>query len=545
MMRKSVYARKGRCLTIFTFVLVVGLFLISHLLLSQAPILDITDARRGGQCENEHGSDGEHKPSIQPQLRSSDSDHRINIDTVSCPNAGIVSGVTLESYDATGSESWVTFAKALREYKKFHEEKLNQLKVGGLPTSVRTLTWACSQSKCTGLGDQLLRLQFFFLLAVMSDRVFTVYWDEGLKQSSKYLIPNEIDWNYFDKSKGMCTDDKLVFSGHNCAETTFDATSIWGFSWNTDEFSRFGEVLFGHEQHITVTGWVKVNTMYIGNESILHPGEKIREGFERLGLKDILASKPQNTVHCGHKHFWYNLLHKIGVHKFMEIPESSSGKILVSEQWIQMSHVIFCYLFKFPQTLITEVDRVMRTLGLEHKRYFSVHLRTGFKGTPYEESIATRWLHKNWKMFYDEYVWDGIMNYTVNLAVQRLGPNAPIYLSTDTDLAKQRFLKKFRGHIRIFNSTVTHSAFVRNKCKDERARTEDDISPNDVYMSMWVDFFILARSYIVVHGESSFSVAACLVEPVPHVNQVWYMQDHSRNCIASYIGSNTTCILVA
>ena len=519
----------------------MALFFISPLLLSKAPILQITTARDTRECGDvdSSSSDSDSEPSALPplDLRDGYEPGTSTDDTVLCPNPDLVSDVVSES-----SESWRTFTKALREYKTFHEERLRQLKAEDPPTTVRTLTWACSQSKCTGLGDQLLRLQFFFLLAMMSDRVFTVYWDEDLKRTSKYLVPNEIDWSYFDSSKGMCTDDKAVFSGHNCADTTFDATSMWGFGWNRDEFSNFGHVLYGPEQHITVSGWVKINSMYIGNESILQPGYRIKAGFEKLGLTDLLASDPRNTVHCGHKHFWYNLLHKLGANNFMEIPEISSGKILASEPWLQMSHVIFCYLFKFPRVLISEVDRLKRSLSIEDKKYLAVHLRTGFKGMPYEESIATKWLHKNWKVFYHEHVWDGIMDYAVNLATERLGLNVPIYLSTDTDVAKHRFLKKYPGQVRVTNFTVTHSAFVRSKCKGQKK--ESQISPSDPYMSMWIDFFMLANSHIMVHGESSFSLTASLVKPVSHLNQVWYMQDHDRHCIASYVGSNITCIMV-
>ena len=515
----------------FTVNLVIGLFLVSPLLLSRAPILELTATRETEDCDSGAAQDDDANEIVQS---SSDI---LNANSVSCPNPGLVSETISDT-----TESWITFSKTLKSYKKFHAEKLLQLKNGD--STAKTLTWACSQSKCTGLGDQLLRMQFFFLLAVMSDRIFTVYWDKGLKRSSKYLLPNEIDWSYFDQSKGMCSDDKTVFSGHNCAKTTFDATSMWGFGWNKKEFTDFGDILFSSEQHITVTGWVKVYTMYIGNSSIFDPGEKIKAGFQKLGLSKLLMMDSQNTVACGHKHFWYNLLHKIGAHHVMEIPEISSGKVLASESWLQVSHVIFCFMFKFPQVLVTEVDRVLQFLGIADKKYLAVHLRTGFKGMPYEESAATRWLHRNWKMFDDINTWDYILDYSFDLALQRIGPNSAIYLSTDTDLAKEKFVKKYHGRLKVMNSSATHSAFVRNKCEghDQNAPETDQFSPSDPYMSMWIDFFLLGRAHIVVHGESSFSLAACFMSPVAHLNQVWYMHDDNKNCIASYIGSNSTCI---
>lgn len=536
---RRVYTKKGLCVTFFSFAFVVGLYLLSPLLLSRAPILEVTARRKSSeQCGDSSAVGGD------PTAQSNDAaDQPINgASSVLCPNPGLVSTVISED-----SDSWSAFSRALKSYKRFHAEKLEQMKAaaktGSLAADVKTLTWACSQSKCTGLGDQLLRLQFFFILAMMSDRIFNVYWDEGLKKSSKYLLPNEIDWSYFDSSQGMCTDDKLVFSNHDCAKNTFDATSMWGFTWNKEEFSHFGEVLFSPEQHITVTGWVKVYTMYIGNDSILDPGEKIKAGFEKLGLTNLLRLDSQNTVHCGHRHFWYNLLRNLRVHHVMEIPESSSGRVLASEPWLQVSHVIFCYLFKFPQVLVSEVDKVVTSLGIgEGQRYLAVHLRTGFKGTPYEESAATRWLHRNWKMFDNVKVWDRIMAHSFQLASQKIGPNATVYLSTDTDVAKERFVKKYRGRLKVISSTATHSAFVRSNCNRQNTQTGDYFSPSDPYMSMWIDFFLLGKAFVILHGESSFSVAASFLYPVPHLNQVWYMQDNDKNCIASYVGNNSTCI---
>ena len=534
---RRVHPKRGVCIIFFTICLIVGLFLVSPLLLSRAPILEITDAPReeADDCAAENAAQDPAQINAEENINT----EQFNSNSaVSCPNPGLVSDVISDT-----TEDWATFSKKLKSYKAFHAKKLQQLKNGD--GSVKTLTWACSQSKCTGLGDQLLRMQFFFLLAMMSDRIFTVYWDEGIKRSSKYLLPNEIDWSYFDQNKGMCSDDKAVFSGHNCAKITFDATSMWGFGWNSKEFADFGDVLFGSEQHITVTGWVKVYTMYIGNDSIFDPGEKIKAGFENLGLWKLLTMDSENTVHCGHKHFWYHLLHKLGAHRIMEIPKISSGKVLASEPWLQVSHVIFCYMFKFPQVLVTEVDKVMKWLGINNKEYLALHLRTGFKGMPYEESAATRWIHRNWKMFDDESTWGYILDYSFNLALQRIGPNSIIYLSTDTDIAKERFVIKYHGRLKVMNTSATHSAFVRSKCEgqsENSPKSTDQFSPNDPYISMWIDFFLLARAHVVVHGESSFSLAACFLTPVAHLNQVWYMHDDSRNCIASYIGSNSTCI---
>lgn len=197
-----------------------------------------------------------------------------------------------------GQAEWKTFQKVLSDYKSFHKAKLAELKASKDGGSVRTMTWACSQSKCSGLGDQLFRIQYFLLLSMMSDRLFTIRWDKKLRKSAKYLLPNEIEWDYYDESKGMCDDSGM------CRHKIYDATSLWGFGWTKDEFVHFGRVLFSSTQHITVTGQVLAYNMYIGNLSMLDPGPMIwvewrQWGYRRYCLRWGQRQYTAVTTLCG------------------------------------------------------------------------------------------------------------------------------------------------------------------------------------------------------------------------------------------------------
>ena len=521
---------------VLTFLLLF--FLVSALLMPHSPILDLG----GTQCASSR-KDKTSKPR-----------DAFGNDFAVCPDVKFPSEGT--------NKGWPIFRKALERYAKFHKTKLKQLKQSFLGEGVKTLTWTCSQAKCSGLGDQLFRIQYFLLLAMMSDRLFTVHWDEALDRSARYLIPNEMNWNYFDLSKGMCTDKDLVFSTNNCSKNTFDITSMWGFGWTKEEFAHFGDMLFSSEQHITVTGRVVADVMFINKDSIMDPGKKITAGFEKLGLNDILVEQHSNeTVRCGHNPLWYSMLHKFGAHHIMEIPEISSGRVVATEPWMQVSHVIFCYLFKFPQVLITEVDRVSRSLGIDDNKYVAVHLRTGFKGMPYEESYITRWIHRNWKFFEDTYVWDGIVAHGFELADRMLGPQSFVYLCTDTDVAKERYQKKYGDRLKIADLSLTHSAHSRSKCESQDATSTEDTKQtletteaeqtpetpslyDDPYVSMWIDFFLLGRAHAMVHGDSSYSVNAAFLRPMPNLYQAWVMFDDNRKCIASHLGGNSTCIIM-
>ena len=86
------------------------------------------------------------------------------------------------------SKGWQKFISALEHYKHFHKKLLEILKRNSSAAgSIRTLTFICHEIYCSGLGDQFLRLQFFFLLEVMSDRVFTIEWDEGLTRRKPHI----------------------------------------------------------------------------------------------------------------------------------------------------------------------------------------------------------------------------------------------------------------------------------------------------------------------------------------------------------------------
>ena len=516
-------------------------FLVSPLLMPHSPILDL----EGSQCALDS------KQNKQERTTRNHPREAFGGEFESCPAS------TFPGEDA--HDGWRTFRKALERYSRFHKEKLKKLKESETGEGVKTLTWACSQSKCSGLGDQLFRIQYFFLLAMMSDRIFTIYWDDALERSARYLIPNEIDWSYFDHSKGMCTDRNSVFASKRCSKTTFSCSSMWGFGWTKDEFAHFGDVLFSSEQHVTVTGDVTAYVMFINKDFYMDPGQKILAGFDKLGLNDIfIEENPNDTVSCGHNPLWYSMLHKLGAHHVMEIPEVSSGRVVAYEPLFQVSHVIFCYLFMFPQVLVAEVDKISKSLEIADRKYLAVHLRTGFKGTKYEESYITRWIHRNWKFFDDVNVWDGIMAHSFDLADRMIGPGSPVYLCTDTDVAKERFQKKYGYRLRIADLSLSHSAHSRSKCETKSQDMAEDVQEtpatpqntpgetrsiyDDPYVSMWIDFFLLGRAHIMVHGDSSFSVNACFLRPLPHLSQSWVMHDDDRNCIASYMGSNTSCI---
>ncbi len=431
---------------------------------------------------------------------------------------------------------WHSFQKALADYKVFHKSKLMEMKNSKGGGDVKTLTWACSQSKCSGLGDQLFRIQYFLLLAMMSDRLFTVYWDEKMQKSTQYLLPNEIDWSYFDRHKGMCDDSGM------CSHKIYDRTSLWGFGWTRDEFVHFGKVLFSTTQHITVTGEVMAYNMYIGNLSMMDPGPLILEGMKSLGVQTILGDKDDETVYCGHKPLWYTWLHRFGMHYLLDIPEINNGQVQANEAWLYLSHYTFTYLFKFSKDLIQRVDSYKKQLNLYQKDYLALHLRTGFMGTPDQEKFVTRYIHSGWKFFYHEWEWDCFIKHAINLRDETLGPGKPIYLSTDSDPVRRKIDTVYKDQNFIYGKLkLVHSRFDHKGCGVEVEDHQRDDAVEG-HLAMWLDFFLLGGAKFIVHPDSSFSVNAAFVQPIPHHFHSWVLWDHSLNCLATYRAGKVSCV---
>jgi len=429
-------------------------------------------------------------------------------------------------------KEWKMFQKALSDYKVYHKAKLAELKASKTGGTVRTLTWACSQSKCSGVGDQLFRIQYFLLLSIMSDRLFTIRWDDKLQKSTKYLLQSKIDWSYYDESKGMCDDSGM------CSHEIYDSTSLWGFGWTKDEFVHFGKVLFSSTQHVTVTGQVLAYNMYIGNLTMLHPGQLILHGMEELGVQKILSEVREETVYCGHKPLWYTWLRRLGMHLIIDIPHISSGQIQANDPWLYFSHYTLAYLFDFPKSLVSRVETYQKKLGLHGTDYLAVHLRTGFMGTPDQEKFVTRYIHSGWKFFYHEWEWDCILRHAIRLRDETLGPGKPIYISTDSSYVRDKVDSEYKGAGIVYgNLTLVHSRFDHGSCG-----SAVDESAVDGHLAMWLDFFLLGSAKVLVHPDSSFSVNAAFLRPIPHRDHSWVLWDDSLGCLAFYRMGKVACI---
>ena len=427
---------------------------------------------------------------------------------------------------------WRVFQENLARYKAFHKKKLSEIKSSKDGGSVRTLTWSCSQVRCGGMGDQLFRIQYFLLLAMMSDRLFLVHWDEKMRQSSKYFLPGEIDWTYYDEQKGICG------LGGNCdVHKIYDCTSNWGFGWTKSEYIQFSQVLFGTTQHVAVTGQVLVFNMYIGNRSIVDTGPLITQGMKKLGALQIFTNNENDTVYCKYEPLWYNWMLRFGIHKLSEIPEVNSGHIQASESWLYFSHYTFSYLFRFPEDLVKIAEDYQKQLGLHGKDYLSLHLRTGFMGTPEQERYITRYINSGWKFFYHKWEWHCFIEHAIKIRNEVLGQDKYIYVSTDSDIVRVMVDTQYAGQKIVYgNFGLVHSANQKS-CGEYKG-----VPIMEGYLATWVDFYLMGRAKFMVHSYSSFAVNAAFLKPVPHKFHAWMLWNEEMGCLASHTPGKSTCI---
>lgn len=320
------------------------------------------------------------------------------------------------------NKGWSTFKLELQKYKYFHKKQLQHLRnsrsnyTGSRDTEqVRTLTWSCdSPVPCSGLGDQLYRIQYVFLLAVISKRVFAIYWNRETHRTTRYLQPGEIDWTFFDENLGM--------------HKKRDMDHVYKIRQNS-HFSRLAQLLQSSTPHITITHEIDVPFWNVYMRTQVNP--TLSSGFKQLGLVNIL-DRPR----YGKK---------------------------VTEPLSFVSGMILRYLFTFSNSILSQTEEAQKQLGLRYQKYLAVHLRTGFLGTNFEEKGQLN----NHRIFRSNSSWASTLECSLKLADKQTGSNSPIYLATDSYIVKKWASQKYGSRIRTTNTTLQHVA-IASSSKSEK-----------------------------------------------------------------------------
>lgn len=334
---------------------------------------------------------------------------------------------------------WKAFMSTLKHYKHFHGSQLMRLKQQMVDKSypnnnsnrVRTLMWSCDHSvhMCSGLGAQFRNILSAFILSMMTQRVFFINLGK-IEKKTMLIETNEIDWSSSNESLGMHKYSDFQVPHVNCT---------------CRDYAKLQYLLKSRMPHITLS-------LSVG--SIMHC---INDPWVGKGLNALGLSSPARKEN------------------FIDL----------------LSGVVWRFLFTLPGNLVNIVKQRELSLGLRNRRYISVHIRTGFLGSTFEEKKNTTVK----KIQKDKMSWDSVLKCSLKLANKLVGTNSPIFLATDSPLVKEWTLKRYSKRVRTLPIEIIHS---------DKPKTWKQGSKS-AFMDMWTDILLLAKGKVLVLSHSGFS----------------------------------------
>lgn len=87
------------------------------------------------------------------------------------------------------------FLNAVKQYSEFHKDSINILSNNNSSNDIKIILWRCPpeyKDDCKGLGDRLQGLVTTFLIAIVTNRVMLIEWNN----MHTIFEPNKFDWTY-------------------------------------------------------------------------------------------------------------------------------------------------------------------------------------------------------------------------------------------------------------------------------------------------------------------------------------------------------------
>ena len=287
-----------------------------------------------------------------------------------------------------------TFKKSLQKYALFHSQQIEKMKSGD--SNIRTLSYVCNNPvQCHGIGDQFYRIQQVLLLAIASNRVLFLDWDEIGMKTFRHLAPNQLQWNFKQEIINDKHVIKKLIGRKECVRFMNDV--------NSDD-----------QQHIIISTALPV---------------PFTKGLTQLFRCDE-----------------HNILSRLSLLKML-----NSKKHRVPHSFVQGE--LLRYLFSFSQNVLRKVNEAQKNMGLFNVSYIGVHIRTGFYGTEYQENG-----HFNkMKIFRKEDTWYSTINCSLRLS-DKSSNKIPLYLATDSYQVKLLATKQYSNRVKSLNMTLQHVA---------------------------------------------------------------------------------------
>ena len=160
--------------------------------------------------------------------------------------------------------------------------------------------------------------------------------------------------------------------------------------------------------------------------------------------------------------------------------------------------IAFRYLFGFTSDVLHEVNQAKLLLGLDtqiDEKYVAVHIRSCFVRSNLDGSNPTH--HGHPKCIRKKEQWKQMLLCAASVANTSTGLNSSIFLATDTKLVKDLATKMYGVRYRALDVVLTHLDHISKTRGPNKDQSKG-------LLSVWVDFLMLAQSYIQVRGGSDW-----------------------------------------
>ena len=294
---------------------------------------------------------------------------------------------------------------------------------------------------CSGLGARFRNILSAFVYALITNRVFLIHLGD-IDKSMMLIETNKINWSFFSEKLGMHKYDDFQLT-----RATRSCSNI----------AELQHMLRSNISHVTLS-------FSFGGLCLDDPW--IRKGLSALGLSTLMK-------------------------------KSNFADLLAG--------VIWRFLFTFPGNLVADVKHIEKSFRLQSRNYVSVHIRTGFVGSVFEERVN----NTPKKIQKDKESWEDTMKCSLKLADEHVGKNSPVFLATDSHKVKELALKKKYGR-RIRTSQI------KNIVHSDHPKTWKRVD-SSAFRDMWTDILLLAKGKLIVlshSGFSHFALQLCSQQPV-------------------------------
>ena len=420
--------------------------------------------------------------SLEKQQRNSEQPRSGSVINVSPRLVNLLHSLQLTCH--SGSEGllpkkYERFLQYLDEYATFHRDSVTS-------DETPTLVWLCdAYQHCGGLADRMKGITYSLLVAMFTRRRLQLSWGGSLYGEQTYLKPNAIDWTVPSEQFG---------------EVGYYSEDYFAFDPNLETGLHFLHLF-------SVLGGIGID---VSVEDLEHSLRLIAESNSSSNKVIILSTNLEPNA-------LMNRTKNLGQQWIIDGLKQYGLYQLSFQDLDDLVGIVFRYLFQFTDELIAELSSARGVLGIsEHQKYTGVHLRTGFAGSPSQETVD----HP--KLIRTKQEWERVLNCAVKTADSLLGQTSVLFLATDSSLVKHLAIAEHGSRFRTLDNTLIHLDRM------EKYPHEPFQNETEGTLSTWIDFLLLAESYAQVRTDSGFPFAAgqlCSLPPTRTYNGLWCLPE--------------------